>query len=107
MDCPATEEKKMPVRLQTLSLLVGATLAVTTSFIGTASASCAPRVTAGGSGTSHAQAFANAVAAWEAKVANTINDLYSDWGYARHKQSTSRFLGRKHLVYVRAQPCNS
>lgn len=97
----------MHARLRALALVAGATFAMTFSAAGTASASCASRVNAGGSGTSYAQAFANAVAAWEAKVANTMNDLYSDWGYARNKQSTSRFLGRKYQVYVRAIPCNS
>jgi hypothetical protein len=97
----------MPLRLPALALLAGASVAIALSGTGTASASCAPRVSAGGSGTSNAQAFANAVAAWESRVANTINDLYSDWGYARKKQSTARVIARKHIVSVSALPCNS
>jgi hypothetical protein len=97
----------MPVRLPTLALLAGASVAIALAGTGAASASCAPRVSAAGSGASNAQAYANAVAAWEAKVANTINDLYSDWGYARDKRSKAQLVARKHLVSVSALPCNS
>ena len=72
-----------------------------------AAASCATRVAASASATTSAQAFALAIGAWERRVAKTINDLYSDWGYARKKQSTVRVIARKHLVSVSALPCNS
>jgi hypothetical protein len=92
---------------KTLGLLAGATFAAMTLGVETASASCTTRVAASASATTTAQAFALAIGAWESKVANTMNDLYSDWNYARKKQSTVRVIARKHMVSVSGLPCNT
>jgi hypothetical protein len=50
-------------------------------YSGEAQASCAPRVAV----TSKSPDKMKAIGEWQARVANTIGDLYSDWAYARKK----------------------
>jgi len=81
------------------SAAIGATLALL-AFSQDAYASCGPRVSVFSPSLSRMAAIGN----WQAKVANTMNDLYSDWGYARHKSVVP--VGRRGLV-ASGIPCNT
>ena len=69
------------------------------AFSQEAYASCGPRVTITSPSLNRMLAIGN----WQAKVANTMNDLYSDWNYARSKSLTPR---GKRLV-ASGIPCNT
>jgi hypothetical protein len=62
-------------------------------------ASCGPRVTVSAPTLDRTAA----IGVWQGRVANTMNDLYSDWNYARAKSVTK---GGKGLV-VTGIPCNT
>ena len=68
-------------------------------YVSDARASCAPSVSI----TSKSANEAKAIGEWQAHVANTIGDLYSDWSYAR-KQSVSCAATS---CRVSAIPCNT
>lgn len=69
------------------------------AFSPNAYASCTARVTV----VSASLDRATAIGAWQARVANTSNDLYSDWSYARSKY----MLPRGGRLMVSGIPCNS
>jgi hypothetical protein len=62
-------------------------------------ASCGPRVTITSPSLNRMAAIGN----WQARVANTMNDLYSDWNWARGKRLTPR--GRS--IVASGIPCNT
>jgi hypothetical protein len=62
-------------------------------------ASCGPRVTITSPSLNRMLAIGN----WQARVANTMNDLYSDWSYARSKSLTPR--GKS--IVASGIPCNT
>ena len=77
---------------------IGATLALF-AFSQDAYASCGPRVSVFSPSLSRTAAIGR----WQARVANTQNDLLSDWGYARGK---SVFRVPRGLV-ASGIPCNT
>jgi hypothetical protein len=62
-------------------------------------ASCGPLVTI----TSPSMDTRLAIGKWQARVANTMNDLYSDWNYARKKSLTASGKG----LVASGIPCNT
>jgi hypothetical protein len=62
-------------------------------------ASCGPRVTITSPSLSRTVAIGN----WQARVANTMNDLYSDWNYATKKSLTPK--GKS--IVASGIPCNT
>ena len=67
-------------RSKSIVLAVGAAVALF-GYSDEAQASCAPAVSI----TSKSPDRTRAIGVWQARVANTIGDLYSDWSYARKK----------------------
>ena len=83
---------------RTLTWAVSATIALF-ALSQDAYASCGPRVTL----TSPSLDRTVAIGRWQARVANTMNDLYSDWDYATGKSLTRAGKG----LVVSAIPCNT